>query len=613
LISSRASRVARLRLLLPGIAVAAALLVPCTSADAAGPALEWVQQAPTTAPVARNSAVSIYDPAQRQVVLFGGTATAPLADTWTWDGTDWSAATPAESPAARFSAGFAYDSAAGRAILFGGSNTTPYLTETWAWSGGEWTQLTPTTTPIGRTSPSLAYDQATREVVMFGGYNATPRAETWTWDGQNWTELTPPQSPPARNGAVLAYDPQLGELVLFGGSGTSGRFNDTWTWNGETWTQLSPPQSPPVRSGAGLVWDPALGELVLFGGRKALGTAGLLNDTWTFDGLTWTELSPSGSPAAREPASFAYDEPRADAVLFGGTGPSGARFEDTWVLRSELEPPAVLLTGAIDHGTYGFGEAVPTSFVCEAGPVGATTESCADSNGAIGGVGALETSSLGPHLYRVATVSSTGLKGEATIEYEVIKGPQSIDFVQPADHAVGDPDFDLAVSASSGLPVSLASSTPSVCTLAGAAVHLVAVGDCTIEAGQAGDANYEPASGVSRTFAVKAAGPPAAGSPTPGSGAAGGKGAPTLDLRYTPNSPHQSVRDGDPRWTFRFSSAPAADFYCSLDGAAFKRCTSPTVYRHLRKGSHRFRVYAVDAAGVRSTTRQVRFRARAAS
>jgi hypothetical protein len=41
----------------------------------------------------------------------------------------------------------------------------------------------------------------------------------------------------------------------------------------------------------------------------------------------------------------------------------------------------------------------------------------------------------------------------------------------------------------------------------------------------------------------------------------------------------------------------AATFQCSLDGAFFASCTSPTSQSDLAQGDHSFRVRAVDAAG----------------
>ena len=66
----------------------------------------------------------------------------------------------------------------------------------------------------------------------------------------------------------MAFDPGTGQLVLFGGTNNEADpVNDTWTWDGSTWTQQSPATSPSARhlASAG-AYDPDAGQLVLFGG-----------------------------------------------------------------------------------------------------------------------------------------------------------------------------------------------------------------------------------------------------------------------------------------------------------------------------------------------------------
>ena len=62
--------------------------------------------------------------------------------------------------------------------------------------------------------------------------------------------------------------------------------------------------------------------------------------------------------------------------------------------------------------------------------------------------------------------------------------------------------FTIGATASSGLAVTFASTTASVCTVSGSTVTIVAVGTCTITASQAGNANYAAATPVTQSFAV---------------------------------------------------------------------------------------------------------------
>ena len=68
--------------------------------------------------------------------------------------------------------------------------------------------------------------------------------------------------------------------------------------------------------------------------------------------------------------------------------------------------------------------------------------------------------------------------------------------------AIGDAPFEVTATASSGLAVTLASTTPDICTVADSTVTLIALGDCTLTADQDGDADYEAAPQATTTFTV---------------------------------------------------------------------------------------------------------------
>src|SRR5437667_12879814 len=66
-------------------------------------------------------------------------------------------------------------------------------------------------------------------------------------------------------GLAMAYDEVRGNAVIFGG-GTAippTVFNDTWVWDGTTWTQLFPATSPSARSSSALTYHAARGTAVL--------------------------------------------------------------------------------------------------------------------------------------------------------------------------------------------------------------------------------------------------------------------------------------------------------------------------------------------------------------
>ena len=80
--------------------------------------------------------------------------------------------------------------------------------------------------------------------------------------------------------------------------------------------------------------------------------------------------------------------------------------------------------------------------------------------------------------------------------------PQTITFGNPGTQTVGTP-LALSAAVSSGLAVSFASTTISICAVKGTTATFIAAGSCTIEATQAGNSTYAAATPVSQTFTVK--------------------------------------------------------------------------------------------------------------
>ncbi|MGH7685285.1 MAG: kelch repeat-containing protein [Candidatus Dormibacteria bacterium] len=81
----------------------------------------------------------------------------------------------------------------------------------------------------------------------------------------------PGDAPPARAFAAAAYDEARHQVVLFGGTAANGTadLDDTWTWDGSSWTQQHPSVSPPARAYAAMTYDPHAHDVLLVGGRGA--------------------------------------------------------------------------------------------------------------------------------------------------------------------------------------------------------------------------------------------------------------------------------------------------------------------------------------------------------
>jgi len=85
--------------------------------------------------------------------------------------------------------------------------------------------------------------------------------------------------------------------------------------------------------------------------------------------------------------------------------------------------PTASIESPASGGTYAQGAVVPTSFSCTEGAEGPGIESCTDSHGGSGTSGTLDTSTAGPHTYKVTAKSKDGQEGTAEISYTVTAAP----------------------------------------------------------------------------------------------------------------------------------------------------------------------------------------------
>jgi uncharacterized protein (TIGR03437 family) len=172
----------------------------------------------------------------------------------------------------------------------------------------------------------------TRIVASFLSLSATIlTAQT----APNWTRQIPQNFPPARETHAMAYDSAHGQVVMFGGTNGYGgiyvsaqALDDTWVWDGSSWTEKSPQASPSARAGHSMAYDSAHGQVVMFGGYSA---GVVSSDTWVWDGSNWTQKTPQTSPSARIYYAMAYDSAHGQTVLFGGGSADGVIFSETWV------------------------------------------------------------------------------------------------------------------------------------------------------------------------------------------------------------------------------------------------------------------------------------------
>jgi hypothetical protein len=307
--------------------------------------LDWIELSPNESPPARSYLAMTYDPVSGKIIAFGGTdGTSYFDDTWSFDGTSWAQISTQSAPPVRAAAEMTYDSVTQKVVLFGGYDGTNYLGDTWLWDGStlEWMEATPDHRPPAVTGPML-FPDPNGSADLFGGFDGQFFQLTmWQWKGSDWMQLFPPTVPSARAAAAVATNTSTGQVVMFGGIADVNP-NNTWTYDGTTWTLESPAVQPPLVRAPSAAFDPVLEGVILFGGRSG----GVdQNTTWLWDqaGATWVELSPVQSPSARDGAGMTYDAALNRVILFGGQDSNGY-FNDTWELISTPTPtPSPSLT-----------------------------------------------------------------------------------------------------------------------------------------------------------------------------------------------------------------------------------------------------------------------------
>jgi len=194
----------------------------------------------------------------------------------------------------------------------------------------------------------MFFDHARAEVVLFGGHELAEGSigDTWTFDGVDWVQHVPAAAPPDRVAAALAYGSDDGEALLFGGyylspEGLTTR-DDTWVWDGDTWTQEVPAADPRGTEQARMAREPASDRMLLFPAgafdHPACGPDAERSTchTWIWDGQTWNGQLTAVEPPVRAGHAVATDGVRG-VLLFGGVvGNARDGFEhldDTWMWR----------------------------------------------------------------------------------------------------------------------------------------------------------------------------------------------------------------------------------------------------------------------------------------
>lgn len=298
---------------------------------ATGAARAWHDLAPGSPPPARYFHAAAYDPVARSAIIFGGTVNAGtnFSDTWEFAAGAWAVKSPSTVPPARQDHIMWYDPVLDKIFLHGGRNSagTTFYGDLYSWDGSDWTLENPTNPPSARATHSVAYDSARGRAYIIGGTAPVTGAyiqEIWYLDSatMTWTEVTLQAGddlPPLRS-HKSAYDPVRDKIVVFGGQANDAvpAVADLYEFDPATGlTSLieQPTPAPGARYWFEMVFHPDLDGVVLWGGFDGAASP---EDTWLWDGSTWTQLNAANGVVGDDAQAGVYDTANHALWQFGG-------------------------------------------------------------------------------------------------------------------------------------------------------------------------------------------------------------------------------------------------------------------------------------------------------
>jgi hypothetical protein len=307
----------------PRITLALACII-CTTAAQSQSTGVWTQLVPATSPppYAYSDNAMLYDPVRDRMVFTAG------YDTWEFDGTNWQ-----RLPQPLSVQGLGrlwWDNQQSQVMQLQDFHIPPPPgpATVMRWDGTTWV---PTSTvpgaPERMDQGTWVFDSLRNVAVWFLGNNN--RSDTYEWDGLSY-HLVSSTGPAPRTDQAMVFDAGRGQVLLFGGTGPFGARNDTWTWDGVAWTQHAPSAVPPGRTSAIAAYSGTSNRVVLCGGQGTSFT--LLTDTWEWDGTNWTQVTVNVAPPSRSLGCMAFDSHRNRMVSFGGLGYLRNPTNETWVL-----------------------------------------------------------------------------------------------------------------------------------------------------------------------------------------------------------------------------------------------------------------------------------------
>jgi hypothetical protein len=217
--------------------------------------------------------------------------------------------------------------------------------------------------------------------------------------------------------------------------------------------------------------------------------------------ITQSSGSASGTVSVRIKASATAGSKSGNIVL-SSVGATSVSVPVSGLVESASAVPIVTATNFTGQVSVAFSNSItasgaPTNFVVTSG----TLPGGLALNAVTGLISGTPTNAVTNNV-SVTAQNANGTSDPATIGFAIAKGNQTITFAALPTKVVGDADFSLSATASSGLPVSYTSSSNSVATVSSNIVTIVGAGSTVITSSQAGDDNWNAATNVVQTLLV---------------------------------------------------------------------------------------------------------------
>jgi hypothetical protein len=213
--------------------------------------------------------------------------------------------------------------------------------------------------------------------------------------------------------------------------------------------------------------------------------------------VSWTVNDPNSAITSKSAACDTITNINTDTtgqtVTCQATSAGGTASKSVTIKRDATPPTNIQFAGGpAANGSYTFGN-VPNAPTCTAdGAVSGLASPCAVTG---------YSNAVGSHTLTATATDNAGNSATQTRTYTVNKVNQTINFGVLDPKTFGDANFQVsATGGNSGEPVTFAATGN--CEVVGNNVQITGAGSCTVTASQLGNANYEAATPVSRSFAI---------------------------------------------------------------------------------------------------------------